>query len=114
MRDLRRERGVDVQYIFWGETQTEVSKQRYLIRATVACQEWEGGVGTPVRGEVICELFRKLEPGRTGVGLFAVLLVSVGRAARGFDLGCDDREYGVGHARTTKGLFACVVDEVGE
>ena len=64
----------------------------------------------PIRGKVIGELLRELEPGGAGIGLFAILLIGVGGASRGFDLGGYDGEDGVGHAGPAEGLFAGVVD----
>ena len=80
----------------------------------MAGEEGVCGVGAAVEGEVVDELFRELEPGGAGVGLFRVLLVGIRGAAGGFDGAGDDAKDGVGHAGAVEGLLAGVVVEVVE
>jgi len=114
MGDLRRERGVDVQDVVWGEAEAQVAEDGDLVCAAVAGEERVGWVGAAVGGEIVDELLRELEPGGAGVGLGRVLLVGVRGAAGGVDGAGDDAEDCVGHAGAVEGLLAGVVLEVGE
>lgn len=110
--DLRGEGWIDAKGEGGIEAESQVAEDSNLICAAVACEEGISRVGATIKSEVVDELFRELEPGGAGVGLFRILLVSVGGATGRLDFAGDDAEDGVGHARAVEGLLAGVVIKI--
>ncbi len=68
--DLRGEGRVDAKGEGGVEAESKVAEDSDLICAAVACEEGISRVGATVESKVVYELFRELEPGGAGVGLF--------------------------------------------
>ena len=68
--DLRGQGRIDAKGEGGIEAESEVAEDSDLICAAVTCKEGIGRVGPTVESEVVYQLFRELEPGRAGVGLF--------------------------------------------
>lgn len=112
--NLRRERRVNVEGEIWSKSQTKIAEECDLVGAAMTREEGVGRVCTPVGCEIVYQLLRELEPGRTSIGLLRILLVSICRAPCELNGTGHDAEDGIGHPRTIKRLLARVKFEILE